>query len=52
MTIRQFKLIESLGIGYIPSTGTITMNGTPVFEGTFLNDGTLNELVANGSAYR
>ena len=51
MTIRQFKLIESLGIGYIPSTGTITMNGTPVFEGTFLNDGTLNELVANGSVY-
>ena len=51
MTIRQFKLIESLGIGYIPSTGTITMNGTPVFEGTFLNNGTLNELVANGSVY-
>ena len=51
MTIRQFKLIESLGLGYIPSTGTIAMNGTPVFEGTFLNDGTLNELVANGSVY-
>ena len=51
MTIRQFKLIESLGIGSIPSTGTITMNGTPVFEGTFLNNGTLNELVANGSVY-
>ena len=51
MTIRQFKLIESLGLGYIPSTGIITMNGTPVFEGTFLNDGTLNELVANGSVY-
>ena len=51
MTIRQFKLIESLGIGYIPSTGIITMNGTPVFEGTFLNNGTLYELVANGSVY-
>ena len=51
MTIRQFKLIESLGIGYVPSTGTITMNGTPVFEGTFLNNGTLYELVANGSVY-
>lgn len=51
MTIRQFKLIESLGLGHIPSTGTIAMNGTPVFEGTFLNDGTLNELVANGSVY-
>ena len=51
MTIRQFKLIESLGIGYVPSTGTITMNGTPVFEGTFLNNGTLNELIANGSVY-
>ena len=51
MTIRQFKLIESLGIGYVPSTGTITMNGTPVFEGTFLNNGTLYELIANGSVY-
>ena len=51
MTIRQFKLIESLGLGYIPSTGTIAMNGTPVFEGTFLNNGTLYELVANGSVY-
>lgn len=51
MTIRHFKLIESLGLGYIPSTGTITMNNTPVFEGTFLNNGTLNEVVANGSVY-
>lgn len=55
MTIRQFKLLgqQSAGIG------TITMNGTPVFEGSFLtldqhvdpDNGSTVEWISTGSVY-
>ena len=55
MTIRQFKLLGQQSTG----TGTITMNGTPVFEGAFLtqdqhidpNTGSTVEWISTGSVY-
>ena len=55
MTIRQFKLLGQQSTG----TGTITMNGTPVFEGAFLtqdqhidpNNGVTVEWISTGSVY-
>ena len=55
MTIRQFKLLGQQSTG----TGTITMNGTPVFEGAFLtldqhidpNNGSTIEWISTGSVY-
>ena len=55
MTIRQFKLLGQQSTG----TGTITMNGTPVFEGAFLtqdqhidpNNGATVEWISTGSVY-
>ena len=55
MTIRQFKLLGQDAL----ATGTITMNGTPVFEGAFLttdqhidsNTGSTVEWVSTGSVY-
>ena len=55
MTIRQFKLLGQQSA----STGTITINGTPVFEGAFLildqhidlNNGSTVEWISTGSVY-
>ncbi len=55
MTIRQFKLLGH----QLNGTGTITMNGTPVFEGAFLplyqpidpNNGSTVEWISTGSVY-
>ena len=55
MTIRQFKLLGQQSA----SIGTITMNGTPVFEGAFLtldqhidpNTGSTVEWISTGSVY-
>lgn len=55
MTIRQFKLLGQQSTG----TGTIAMNGTPVFEGAFLtldqhidpNNGSTIEWISTGSVY-
>ena len=55
MTIRQFKLLGH----QLNGTGTITMNGTPVFEGAFLtqdqhidpNNGATVEWISTGSVY-
>ena len=55
MTIRQFKLLGQQSTG----TGTITMNGTPVFEGAFLtldqhvdpNNGSTCQWISTGSVY-
>ena len=55
MTIRQFKLLGQQSA----SIGTITMNGTPVFEGAFLtqdqhidpNNGATVEWISTGSVY-
>ena len=55
MTIRQFKLLGQDAL----ATGTITMNGTPVFEGAFLtqdqhidpNNGSTVEWISTGSVY-
>ena len=55
MTIRQFKSFGQQSAG----AGTITMNGTPVFEGAFLtldqhidpNNGSTVECISTGSVY-
>ncbi len=55
MTIRQFKLLGH----QLNGTGTIAMNGTPVFEGAFLppdqpidpNNGSTVEWISTGSVY-